>query len=53
VTALQDWLNIRPMDARSVKAFICDSLRGLNAVTADEAVTVQDPTLIRPGIERC
>jgi hypothetical protein len=50
VTALQDWLPIRPMDPRSVKAFICDALRGL---TADEPATVADPPLMGRGVERC
>jgi hypothetical protein len=50
VTALQDWLNKRPMDPKNLKALICDTLRGL---TADESADVQDPPLIRRGIERC
>jgi hypothetical protein len=51
VTALQDWLNIRPFDPRQpVKAFVC-ALRGN---TADVPSDI-DPehVLIRPGIERC
>jgi hypothetical protein len=50
VTALQDWLSIRPIDPKSLKAFICAALKGL---TADEPATVADPPLIRPGVERC
>jgi len=50
VTALQDWLGIRLMDPKSLKAFICEALRGL---TADDSADVQDPPLIRRGIERC
>jgi hypothetical protein len=50
MTALQDWLNIRPMDPRSLKALICEAIRGL---TADEPGTVQHPPLLRPGVERC
>ena len=50
MTALQDWLNIRPFDPRDhVKAFIC-ALRG---VSADDTVDVAEPVLIRPGVERC
>jgi hypothetical protein len=51
VTALQDWLNIRPFDPRHhVKAVIC-ALRGDSA----DVVSDIDPehVLIRPGIERC
>ena len=50
MTALQDWLNFRPVNPSSLKAFICDALRGL---TADEPAIDQDPPLIRRGIERC
>jgi hypothetical protein len=50
MTALQDWLSTRPVDPKSVKAFICDAFRSL---TADEPATIQEPQLIRPGIERC
>jgi hypothetical protein len=50
VTALQDWLSIRPGEPKRLKALICDAFRGL---TAEESVTVAEPQLIRPGIERC
>jgi hypothetical protein len=50
VTALQDWLSIRPVDPKGLKAIICDAFRGL---TAEEPATVAEPQLIRPGIERC
>jgi hypothetical protein len=50
VTALQDWLSIRPVDPKGLKTFICDALRGL---TAEEPAKVTEPQLIRPGIERC
>ena len=50
MTALQDWLPIRPMDPSSLKAFICDALRGL---TADEPATVADAPLMGRGLERC
>jgi hypothetical protein len=49
VTALQDWLSIRP-DPKTLKAFLCDALRGL---TADEPAKGAEPALIRRGIERC
>jgi hypothetical protein len=50
VTALQDWLSIRPVDPKGVKAFIWDALRSLSA---EEPAKVAEPPLIRPGIERC
>ena len=50
MTALQDWLSIRPIDPKGLKAFICDALRSL---TADQPAKVQEPQLIRRGIERC
>jgi hypothetical protein len=50
VTALQDWLSIRSVNPRNLKAVICDAWRNL---TADEPAKVQEPQLIRPGIERC
>jgi hypothetical protein len=52
VTALQDWLNIRPFDPRDhVKALIC-ALRGDTTDDAGEKITFE-PVLIRPGVERC
>lgn len=51
MTALQDWLNIRPFDPRDhVKALIC-ALRGVSA--EDSAAVASEPVLIRPGVERC
>ena len=51
VTALQDWLPIRPFDPRNhVKAFIC-ALRGVTAEDTHEVVV--EPTVSRRGIERC
>ena len=49
MTALQDWLSIGP-DPKSLKAFICDALRGL---TEDEPEKAAEPALIRRGVERC
>jgi hypothetical protein len=51
VTALQDWLNIRPFDPRDhVKAFIC-ALRGVSV--EDAADVIDEPVLMGPGLERC
>jgi hypothetical protein len=49
VTALQDWLSIRPVDSKGLKAFICDALR----LTAEGPAKAEEPTLIRRGVERC
>ena len=55
MTALQDWLNIRPFDPRDhVKAIIS----GLRGVSQDDTETgtgdvIAEHTLIRPGLERC
>ena len=52
MTALQDWLNIRPFDPRDhVKAVIC-ALRGDTTGDAGKKITFE-PVLIRPGVERC
>ena len=50
VTALQDWLSIRPVDPKGLKAVICDAWRSL---TVDESAKVHEPQLLRRGIERC
>jgi hypothetical protein len=49
VTALQDWLSIRP-DPKSLKAFIREALLGL---TDDEPAKDVEPQLIPRGLERC
>ncbi|HKV19144.1 MAG TPA: hypothetical protein VJR50_08925 [Mycobacterium sp.] len=51
VTAVQDWLNIRPFDPRPHVMSFISALRG---VASDDAADVLDePVLIRPGVERC
>jgi len=50
VTALQDWLPIRPIDLTGLKAFIRDAIRGL---TAEEPTTAAEPQLMGRGLERC
>jgi hypothetical protein len=50
VTALQDWLSIRPVSPKGLKAVFCGALRSL---TAEEPAKPQDPPLIRRGVERC
>jgi len=50
VTALQDWLSTRPVDPKGLKAIICDALRTL---TAEEPAKIDEPQLLRRGVERC
>ena len=50
MTALQDWLSNRPVDPKTLKAFVCDALRNL---TAEEPAKAQEPQLLRRGVERC
>ena len=50
MTALQDWLSIRSVDPKGLKAIICDALRSL---TGDEPAKAQETRLIRRGVERC
>jgi hypothetical protein len=50
VTALRDWLPIRPIDLTSLKAFVWDAIRGL---TAEEPATAAEPPLMGRGLERC
>lgn len=54
MTALQDWLNIRPLVPRTLATLICETLRN----QPDEEQTVRpaepaQPALLRPGLERC
>lgn len=49
MTALQDWLSIRPVDPRNLKTLIRDAIRGLGA----DQPTLDQPTLMGPGLERC
>jgi hypothetical protein len=50
MTALQDWLSNRPVDPRSLKALICEAIRGLST---DEPEPLPEPTLMGRGLERC
>ncbi|WP_164478532.1 hypothetical protein [Mycolicibacterium stellerae] len=51
MTALQDWLNIRPFDPRSQVKAVISALRG--ETTEDASDVDVEHVLIRPGIERC
>lgn len=51
MTALQDWLNFRPVDQNTIRQLVCRPLRlVLTAPTAGERAELK---LISPGIERC
>lgn len=50
MTALQDWINISPVNPHAIKAVIVDAWRGL---TADDAEPVEEPQLMGRGLERC
>ncbi len=53
VTALQDWLSIRPVDPKGLKA-LTDVVRGaLRSLTAEDSATDRELPLLRPGVERC
>ena len=44
MTALQDWLSIRPVDPKGLKAIICDALRSLTGRRAGKGPrTPADP----------
>jgi len=49
MTALQDWLSIRPVDPRNLKTLIRDAIRGLGT---DEPAS-DEPTVMGRGLERC
>jgi len=50
MTALQDWINISPVNPNAIKAVLVDAWRGL---TADAAEPVVEPQLMGRGLERC
>ncbi|HEX3289665.1 MAG TPA: hypothetical protein VHT50_34555 [Mycobacterium sp.] len=50
MTAMQDWLNIRPLDPRNLKTLICDAL---GVGEEDAADVIAEPRLIERGVERC
>ena len=50
MTAVQDWLSSSPMDPRTLKTLICDVIR---RPAAEKQAPPAQPTLLRPGVERC
>jgi hypothetical protein len=50
MTALQDWLSIRPVTPDSIKAVIRDAWRGL---TSEQDEPAAEPQLMGRGLERC
>jgi len=55
VTALQDWLNIRPFDPRDHVKAIISGLRGVSQdnTETDSLDVIAEPALMGPGLERC
>jgi hypothetical protein len=50
MTAMQDWLSLRPVD-HTIRHMVCRPLRAvLNTTDAEER---SEPKLISPGVERC
>lgn len=50
MTALQDWINITPVNPNTIKSAILDAWRGL---TSDHSEPGPDPQLMGRGLERC
>ena len=51
MTALQDWLSLRPVDQSAIKHMVCRPLRAvLSTPAAEERAEFK---LISPGVERC
>ncbi|MGA5467123.1 hypothetical protein [Mycobacterium sp. NPDC050041] len=50
MTALQDWLSIPTVTPQSVKTFVFAPLR---SVLPSKREDRGEPTLLRPGLERC
>lgn len=50
MTALQDWLSLRPVDQSAIKQLVCRPLRAVLSTDVDEPDELK---LISPGIERC
>ncbi|MCV7171615.1 MULTISPECIES: hypothetical protein [Mycolicibacterium] len=50
MTALQDWLSIPTVTPQSVKTFVFAPLR---SVLPGKKEDRSEPTLLRPGLERC
>ncbi|MEV3904335.1 hypothetical protein AB0K11_18585 [Mycobacterium sp. NPDC050551] len=50
MTALQDWLSIPTVTPHSVRTFVFAPLRGVLPGKKEDRT---EPTLLRPGLERC
>lgn len=50
MTALQDWINITPVNPNTIKSAIVDAWRGL---TSDQNEPVSNAQLMGRGLERC
>lgn len=52
MTALQDWLNFRPVDQDAIRELVCRPLRAVLG-TSDVAEQGEELELMTPGVERC
>lgn len=51
MTALQDWLSLRPVDQSTIRDMVCRPLRAvLRTPDVEDSAEIK---LISPGIERC
>lgn len=51
MTALQDWLSLRPVDQSTIRHMVCRPLRAvLNTANPEESSELK---LLNPGVERC
>ena len=50
MTALQDWINITPVNPNNLKSVILDAWLRL---TSEEAEIAESPQLMVRGLERC
>jgi hypothetical protein len=51
MTALQDWLSIRPVDQSAIRDMVCRPLRAV--LSASSTTRRPEFRLQTPGIERC
>ncbi len=51
MTALQDWLSLRPVDQNTIRHMVCRPLRLM--LSTPDAGERAELKLISPGVERC
>jgi|GEM_PF-2430465 hypothetical protein len=52
MTALQDWLNFRPVDQNAIRELVCRPFRAV-LTTFDVNEEGEELKLLTPGVERC